>query len=494
MNTYRIALASLLMFAAPPGARVLAQVLETPAARSDVEGVPETEIIFDQAALFTSAQAQLLSTHCQDLIDRRATPVVVTTIPSLGNRSFPGNNIRSTAERLHVVFGQTREPSHRQVWERGLLILVSRGDRVGAIHLGSHWDQRDREKVRRLVQSTLNPLAAEGRFFEAVRDTLVELDDIAALRREPVDSYLSYFVDIEKREWSTQWQLFTNALTSPSLRNPIVQIFVILFGFFLWEWVFPWRKSQRRFREGLGLDLFYTVFSYLFFWALFGTALCTVTSRAFDDFLYQSWGVENLVAVRLTMLPIWLRCVLAVLANEFFSYWIHRFLHHFNWAWEFHKIHHSAQRLDVFNAARLHFGERLIYQFFSYLPMSMVGFEVQEVFYVGLFTAVLSNFTHANVRVPLGLLKYIFNSPQLHLWHHAADYHERGNVNFGDALIVWDFVFGTAYIHKEDVDTSKIRLGFDDVESYPQTFIAQTVLPFKNIANSVIKRVRGWMP
>ena len=446
-------------------------------------------VVYDQANLLTPAQEAEITRRCLKVIDDASTPLIVVTIPNIGLRSIPGNNIISVADRLFAAFGQTGVSP--EVWETGLMILVSRDDRAGTIRLGQSWDERSRDKIAEIVEADFSPLLHAGRFNEAILAGIDRLAPVAQARRDPIDSYWSYFVSIERREWATQWRYIKEMFTAPKLSNPVLQITFIIFVFFIWEWVRPWRKAQPRFREGIGLDLIYTIFSYVVLWALFGTALCTVTAQAFSDFLYHAFGIDNLVAIRLSMLPVWLRYLLLILALEFNSYWIHRLLHHFDWAWEFHKIHHSAKRLDVLNAARLHFGERFVYQFFSYLPMTMIGFEVSDTFFVGLFITIFSNFTHANVSVPLGPLKYIVNSPQLHVWHHAADYHERGNVNFGDALIVWDFVFGTAYIHDETVDTNELRLGFDGVESYPQTFIAQTILPFKNILKGMRRRFRN---
>jgi sterol desaturase/sphingolipid hydroxylase (fatty acid hydroxylase superfamily) len=327
--------------------------------------------------------------------------------------------------------------------------------------------------------------------YQAVQQTLAELRGIVKTRRTPIDSYWTFYVDTQKRHWRELGSQLKSTVAVPSAQNAFLPVFLVIMCIFLWEWIFPWRKDQPRFREGIGLDVVYTVFSYVFFWGLFGTALCAVTAAAFDNFLYDVFGVENLVAIELSAMPLWARLILLLLMMELVSYWIHRLLHQFEWAWEFHKIHHSAPQIDVFNAARLHFGERLIYQFFSYVPLSMVGFGVTNMFYVGLFTTIFSNLTHANVRLPIGPLKYIINTPQLHIWHHENEYHKRGNVNFGDSLIVWDIVFRTFYLPKEPVDTSQLALGFDGVEEYPQTFIAQTILPFKTIAQSISAKLNA---
>ena len=64
-------------------------------------------------------------------------------------------------------------------------------------------------------------------------------------------------------------------------------------------------------------------------------------------------------------------------------------------------------------------------------------------------TAFLCYFTHANVYVPIGKLKYIINSPQMHIWHHSIDIDPNRNVNYGSALSMWDWLYGTAYTGRD---------------------------------------------
>jgi sterol desaturase/sphingolipid hydroxylase (fatty acid hydroxylase superfamily) len=77
----------------------------------------------------------------------------------------------------------------------------------------------------------------------------------------------------------------------------------------------------------------------------------------------------------------------------------------------------------------------------------------------------------------LGPLKYLFNSPQMHIWHHSIELPQgaRG-VNYGLSLSIWDYLFGTAWVPNNGRD---IRLGFEDVDTYPHGFMEQMVEPFK---------------
>jgi sterol desaturase/sphingolipid hydroxylase (fatty acid hydroxylase superfamily) len=76
------------------------------------------------------------------------------------------------------------------------------------------------------------------------------------------------------------------------------------------------------------------------------------------------------------------------------------------------------------------------------------------------------------------MMRMMFNSPEMHIWHHAYELPEdrKYGVNFGLTLALWDYIFGTAYVPSDGRD---IRLGFPEIESFPQSFIGQNLYGFK---------------
>lgn len=283
------------------------------------------------------------------------------------------------------------------------------------------------------------------------------------------------------------WDLFL-LLEYASIRSGIERIAHISWGsepylwiiaaFVVWETLFPWRKTQRRWRASAGVDLFYTLFNFALFWVFIGTAVCEITSIAFRDALAHYFDARHIPAITLAELPTPVRYVLAILLVDLTSWAGHWMMHRFDVLWEFHKVHHSARELDVMNAGRIHFVEKLFYPFAFYLPMGLIGFAISDTIAVSLFIATFSAFTHANVRVPLGPLKYILNNPQLHLWHHAAVVHYKKNVNYGDALSIWDYLFRTAYLPDDRAD---IELGFEGIDAYPTSFRGHLIAPFQRL-------------
>ena len=71
-------------------------------------------------------------------------------------------------------------------------------------------------------------------------------------------------------------------------------------------------------------------------------------------------------------------------------------------------------------------------------------------------------------------MRVIFNSPEMHLWHHAWDIPEgyRYGINFGITLSIWDYIFGTAKVPKID---GEVKLGFEHLEEFPTGFVVQAL-------------------
>ena len=69
-------------------------------------------------------------------------------------------------------------------------------------------------------------------------------------------------------------------------------------------------------------------------------------------------------------------------------------------------------------------------------------------------------------------MRLIFNSPEMHLWHHAWEMPEKHayGINFGITLAIWDYIFGSAWVPKID---GEVKLGFPGLERFPKGFLGQ---------------------
>ena len=236
----------------------------------------------------------------------------------------------------------------------------------------------------------------------------------------------------------------------------------------------PWRKNQPKIRKDFWLDGFYMFFNFFIFSLIGYYAVSNVFSKAFNDFL-SLFGIHNLVAIQIQSFPVWGQWLTLFLLRDFIHWNIHRLLHRSSFLWEFHKVHHSVEQMGFAAHLRYHWMETVVYRTLEYIPLGMIGFGIQDFYIVHIFAISVGHFNHSNISIPLGPLKYIFNNPQMHIWHHAKTIPDPNGVNFGLTLSIWDYLFKTSWIPKDGRDEA---LGFDNVESFPSTFIKQELYPF----------------
>lgn len=127
---------------------------------------------------------------------------------------------------------------------------------------------------------------------------------------------------------------------------------------------------------------------------------------------------------------------------------------------------------------RYHWMENILYKpLKTFGVMILFGFEPQQAYIVHFLAITIGHINHANIKVTWGPLKYIFNNPVMHLYHHAHDLPEgKFGVNFGISLSLWDYIFKTDYIPE---DSGTIELGFPGDEKFPTDFVGQNTYGFK---------------
>ena len=92
-------------------------------------------------------------------------------------------------------------------------------------------------------------------------------------------------------------------------------------------------------------------------------------------------------------------------------------------------------------------------------------------------TIAIGHFNHANIKITWGPLRYIFNNPVMHLYHHASVLPKgKHGVNYGISLSLWDYIFKTNYIPE---DSGKVEIGFKGDDKFPKDFIHQNLYGFK---------------
>lgn len=146
-------------------------------------------------------------------------------------------------------------------------------------------------------------------------------------------------------------------------------------------------------------------------------------------------------------LPFWLQTVIVFVVGDFLSYWQHR-LFHTKTAWPIHAVHHSSTSLDWLSATRFHPLNEIVAQLIFVTPLIATGFSPMSFVVLAPFTATYAVILHANVNWEFGPLRYLVASPVFHRWHHTQAA-EAQNKNFAGFLPLWDLLFGTLYLPRD---------------------------------------------
>lgn len=183
-------------------------------------------------------------------------------------------------------------------------------------------------------------------------------------------------------------------------------------------------------------------------------------------------------------LPLAVQVVLAVVVSEFGLYWAHRLAHEWKWMWRFHAIHHSVRKLWFANTGRFHIVDSLISIVFGLVPLILLGAPMEMVKWVACVTAFIGMLTHCNVDLRFGWLSWVFNTPELHRWHHSKDLRE-GNKNYGENIMIWDVLFRTYF---NEARRPPVDIGIQ--EYMPRRFYQQLLWPFLGKARRARARER----
>ena len=315
-------------------------------------------------------------------------------------------------------------------------------------------------------------------------------------------------------------------ITHPHWKNYFYWLIAVSAFFFLLEITAPWRREQPRFRKDFWLDFFYMFFNFFIFSLVIYNAASDVVVKFFNDAIISISHFDLQKSNPLNSWPLWAVLLIGFVVRDFVQWWTHRLLHRSEILWEFHKVHHSVEQMGFAAHLRYHWMENIVYRTIEYIPLALMGIGLYDFFIIHIFTLAVGHYNHSNISVPgwvtggvvgglVGLaiavsgfdihlfsspesflqiavvagsavggavvlgpvMKYLFNSPEMHIWHHAYDIpaERRFGVNFGISLALWDFIFKTAYIPFKGRD---IRLGFPGIKNFPTTFFTQAVHGF----------------
>ena len=259
----------------------------------------------------------------------------------------------------------------------------------------------------------------------------------------------------------------------PTLGGLIIA-FVILFVVFRALELF--RARERRLpilRKGLLTDGTYWLFTPFVTKAI--TRICVagvvipfaliVYGKLDRDLVLQGFGP-------LSRFPFWAQAIGILLIGDFVGYWMHRAFHGRR-LWRFHAVHHSSVDVDWLSAVRLHPVNDAVMRVAGTLPVLALGFAPVAVAGILPVLTLMAILVHANVDWDWGPLRALIASPRFHRWHHTDETQARDK-NFPGLLPLWDILFGTYYMPREQRPSS-----FGTATPVPTGLIGQMLFPFR---------------
>jgi sterol desaturase/sphingolipid hydroxylase (fatty acid hydroxylase superfamily) len=223
--------------------------------------------------------------------------------------------------------------------------------------------------------------------------------------------------------------------TIPALHRSLILFGGMLF-FYLIEYAAPLFKFKYRKLQHAGINLLFTL-----------TTIIINFLFAFTIVKIGDWSIQQHIGI-LTFLNVnllWYTIIGLLLMDLIGAYTVHYVEHKIKWMWRFHLIHHSDTHIDTTSANRHHPGESVFRLFFTVIAVGIIGAPIWLVMMYQSASVVLSQFNHANIRLPLWLdktLSWVIVSPNMHKVHHhyVQPYTDS---NYGNIFSIWDRIFGT---------------------------------------------------
>lgn len=176
----------------------------------------------------------------------------------------------------------------------------------------------------------------------------------------------------------------------------------------------------------------------------------------------SDWTVENHFGIInwLPEMPLWLYVVLGVMLLDLIgAYAAHWVEHKVKPLWMIHLVHHSDHHVDTTTANRHHPFESLIRYTFTLIGVAIVGAPIGIIMLYQSLSVVLSQFNHANIKLPKKVdtaISWFVVSPDMHKVHHHYKLPYTDS-NYGNIFSIWDRLFGTYMT----MDMDKIVYGVD---------------------------------
>ncbi|MEY4459509.1 MAG: Alkylglycerol monooxygenase [Bacteroidota bacterium] len=261
--------------------------------------------------------------------------------------------------------------------------------------------------------------------------------------------------------------------TIPSLHRALLLAGGISF-FWMVEFAAPLFNFKYSKVKHAGLNLFFT-----FTTIVINFAFALLMVKASDWTIQENFGLLHVV----NLAP-WVEAIAGLLLLDFIgAYLVHMIEHKVKFLWKFHMVHHADTMVDTTTGNRHHPGESVVRAVFAILAVFILGTPMWMVMLYQSLSVVLTQFNHANIRIPTWFDKsfgYIIVSPNMHRVHHHIT-RPQTDSNYGNIFSFWDRLLGTY----NDTPMDQIVYGLDVLDNTKDGSLAyQLKAPFDKTIKS----------
>jgi uncharacterized protein len=151
------------------------------AAEISLDRPGDREFVRDNANMLTQSDKTEIVAICDKLLTDKATPIIVITIDRMSNHGGNGMRIETFARLLFDQWEIGHAELNGQLWNTGILVLVSKGDRKARIELGAGWHRDKDQLCKSIMDDQIIPQFKQQNFSGGIKAGVVAL---AAMARE----------------------------------------------------------------------------------------------------------------------------------------------------------------------------------------------------------------------------------------------------------------------------------------------------------------------
>ncbi|HVU87699.1 MAG TPA: TPM domain-containing protein [Pirellulales bacterium] len=161
---------------------------EPPSADDTAINIPrpdEHDLVVDLAHLLKATDEREIQEITARLVADKAIPIVVVTIESMKAHSPFNLRIETFANLLFDQWQIGAAEIDGQEWNRGILLLVSKGDRKARIELGGGWRRDQDRECQRIMQDKIVPHFKRNDYSGGILAGVKALDALARDQTKP---------------------------------------------------------------------------------------------------------------------------------------------------------------------------------------------------------------------------------------------------------------------------------------------------------------------